>query len=249
MIAYLRSALFWLGFALSAVVIATSLIFLSPLPFRLRQRFSVLWPRFSLWWLRWTCGLRHEVVGAENIPAGAAVYACKHQSAWETVVMETVVPPMVWVLKRELMWIPIFGWGLAALRPIAINRSKGREAVEQMLSQGAERLAHGISVAIFPEGTRVEPGQPSRYRAGAALLAVRAAVPVVPMAHNAGYYWPRRGFVKRPGVIKLVIGAPIQVAGQTAEQITQQVRDWIEATVADIGGPDQSQVAQLKRRG
>lgn len=243
MLGYVRATLFWLGLIPSTVVMSVLLLLLAPFPFLVRQRFSVLWPRFNLWWLKVTCGLRHEVWGRENIPDGAAIYLCKHQSAWETLVMETVVPPMVWVLKRELMWIPLFGWALAVLKPIAVDRRKGRAAVEQLLEQGAERLEQGISVVIFPEGTRVAPGQRGRYRPGGALLAERTGYPVVPMAHNAGYFWPRRGFRKRPGVIRMVIGEPFDPAGMSAAEIMRRVEAWIEATVEQLGGPAHPQGA------
>lgn len=231
-----RAALYWVGLVLSTIVVALLLLLLAPFPFLVRQRFSVLWPRFNLWWLRITCGLRHEVRGRDNIPDGPAIYLCKHQSAWETIAMETVVPPMVWVLKRELMWIPIFGWALAVLKPIALDRSKGRAAVEQLIEQGAARLRDGISVVIFPEGTRVMPGKKGKYRLGGALLAERTGVPVVPMAHNAGNFWPRRGFRKYPGTIQMVIGEPFDSRGMTAAQINAKAEAWIEATVAELGG-------------
>lgn len=233
--AVIRAGLYWVGLIVSTVVMAVLLLLLTPFPFLVRQRFSVLWPRFNLWWLRLTCGLRHEVHGLENVPDGPAIYLCKHQSAWETIAMETMVPPMAWVLKRELMWIPIFGWALAVLRPIALDRSKGRAAVEQLIEQGSERLRDGISIVIFPEGTRVAPGQKGKYRLGGALLAERTGYPVVPMAHNAGYFWPRRGFVKHPGTIQVVIGEPFDPQGMSAAQINRKVESWIEDTVARLG--------------
>lgn len=233
---HVRAGLYWIGLIVSTIVLAVLLLLLAPFPFLVRQRFSVLWPRFNLWWLRLTCGLRHEVRGQEHIPSGPAIYLCKHQSAWETIAMETIVPPMVWVLKRELMWIPIFGWALAVLRPIALDRSKGRAAVEQLVAQGTERLRDGISVVIFPEGTRVAPGTKGKYRLGGALLAERTGYPVVPMAHNAGYFWPRRGFVKHPGTIQVVIGEPFDPTGMSAAQINQRVERWIEETTQQLGG-------------
>ena len=237
MFGYVRAALFWLGLIPSTVIMSLLLLLLAPFPFLVRQRFSVLWPRFNLWWLKVTCGVRHEVWGQENIPDGPAIYLCKHQSAWETLVMETVVPPMAWVLKRELMWIPIFGWSLAVLKPIALDRSKGRAAVEQLVEQGEQRLAEGISVVVFPEGTRVAPGQRGRYRAGGALLAARTGYPVVPMAHNAGRFWPRRGFRKHPGLIRMVIGEAFDPKGMSAPEINRKVEQWIEATVAQLDRP------------
>lgn len=237
--AVIRAALFWVGLILSTAVMAPVLLLTAPFPFLVRQRVSVLWPRFNLWWLRLTCGLRHEVRGRENIPDGPAIYLCKHQSAWETIAMETMVPPMVWVLKRELMWIPIFGWAVAVLRPIALDRSKGRAAVEQLIRQGSDRLRDGISVVIFPEGTRTAPGQQAKYRPGGALLAERTGYPVVPMAHNAGHFWPRRGFVKHPGTIQVVIGEPFDPKGMSAAEINQRVQRWIEQTVQELGGREE----------
>lgn len=237
MFGYARAASFWVGMAVSTTLVALLLLLMIPFPFLVRQRFSRIWPAFNIWWLRVTCGLDYRLEGAENIPQGAAVYLCKHQSAWETVVMEQVLPPMVWVLKRELMWIPVFGWGIATLRPIAINRSRGRQAVEQMLEQGKERLDDGISVVVFPEGTRVAPGQKGKYRIGGALLAEKAGYPVVPIAHNAGYYWPKHGFRKRPGTIRMVIGPAIETEGLSAAQINARAEEWIENKVAELGGP------------
>ena len=238
--AHLRAALYWLGLLASTVVLAFLLLLLAPFPFLVRQRFSVLWPRFNLWWLKMTCGVRHEVEGQEHIPQGAAIYLCKHQSAWETIAMETLVPPMVWVLKRELMWIPIFGWALAVLKPIALDRSKGRAAVEQLVMQGEARLREGISVVIFPEGTRVAAGKKGKYRLGGAILAERSGFPVVPMAHNAGYFWPRRGLRKYPGTVRVVIGEPFDPRGMSAAQINRKVEEWIESTVARLGGREES---------
>jgi len=234
MLGYVRATLFWLGLIPSTIIMSLLLLLLAPFPFLVRQRCSVWWPRFNLWWLKVTCNLRHEVRGRENIPDGAAIYLCKHQSAWETIAMETLVPPMVWVLKRELMWIPLFGWALAVLKPIAVDRGKGREAAEQLLEQGAQRLAEGISIAIFPEGTRVAPGERRRYRPGGALLAARTGYPVVPMAHNAGRFWPRRGFRKYPGVIRVVIGEPFDPAGMSPAEINRRAEEWIERTVTTL---------------
>ena len=232
------SSLYWVGLLISTVVMGVLLVLTAPLPFPARQRFSVLWPRFNMWWLKLTCGLRYQVEGMDNMPAGAAVYLCKHQSAWETIAMETIVPRMVWVLKRELMWVPVFGWALAVLKPIAINRAQNRAALDQLLEQGADRLKQGINVVIFPEGTRVAPGEKTKYHGGGAILAVKAGYPVVPMAHNAGYYWPKRGFVKRPGTIRFVVGPAIQTAGRSASQVSREAEQWIETTVAELGGPD-----------
>jgi len=160
---------------------------------------------------------------------------CKHQSAWETIALQKVFPPQVWVLKRELLWLPFFGWGLAMTSPIAIKRSDGREAMKQLLKQGKNRLEMGFCVVIFPEGTRIPYGQRSKYKIGGALLAASSGAPAVPVAHNAGKLWGRNSFFKRPGVITMSIGVPVQTAGLKADEINQRVEVWIEAEVERLG--------------
>jgi 1-acyl-sn-glycerol-3-phosphate acyltransferase len=164
------------------------------------------------------------------------VILAKHQSAWETIAFQQIFPPQTWVLKRELLWIPLFGWALALLRPIAIDRGAGRVAIEQVIEQGRERLQSGIWVVVFPEGTRVAPGTRRRYGIGGAALAAASGYPVVPVAHNAGSFWPRRGFRKRPGMIRVVIGPVIDSHGKTAEEIRRQAEEWIENTMAGLEG-------------
>jgi 1-acyl-sn-glycerol-3-phosphate acyltransferase len=157
-----------------------------------------------------------------------------HQSMFETLALQKLFYPQTWVLKRELLWVPLFGWGLAMLAPIAIDRKAGRKAVRQVIDQGKARLDAGLWVVIFPEGTRVAPGAKGRYGMGGALLAEHSGYPVVPVAHNAGWYWPRRGFLKYPGTIRMVVGTPITSAGKTAAEINAEAEAWIEATVASI---------------
>lgn len=231
---YLRSALFLLGQVASTLVFAPLSLLTYPLPFEARYRFITQWTRFNLWWLDKTCRVRCRVRGREHIPAANGIIVCKHQSAWETLALTRIFPPQVWVIKRELLWIPFFGWGLAMLEPIAINRKAGRRAVRQLVDQGLRRLKQGRWVVVFPEGTRVAPGQKKRYALGGGILAEQSGYPVVPVAHNAGEFWPRRGFLKRPGTIDLVIGPPIETAGRTAEQIIAAAGDWIETTMEEI---------------
>lgn len=226
-----RSTLFFLGQVLITVVIAPLVILAFALPFRARYRIVYQWTLFNTWWLRVTCGLTHEVSGKENIPAVPAIVLCKHQSAWETINLQHYFWPQVWVLKRELLRLPIFGWALAMLRPIAIDRSAGRDAMSQVLEQGAARLQSGCWVVIFPEGTRVPAGTRRRYKIGGAMLAAKTGVPVVPVAHDAGLYWPRNSFMKYPGVVRLVIGPPIESRGKSAAEINRQAENWIEGTV------------------
>ncbi|MGE0277989.1 MAG: lysophospholipid acyltransferase family protein [Nitrospiraceae bacterium] len=231
---FLRSFLFAVGMLLSTLIIAPLAVLTFPFPFAARYAFITQWARFNLWWLRLSCGLRYVVHGRDNIPAGNAIVFCKHQSAWETLALQSIFPPQVWLLKRELLWVPFFGWGLAMLEPIAIDRRAGRKAVEQLVRQGTERLADGRWVVIFPEGTRVAPGQTGRYGIGGAVLAAASGYPVVPVAHNAGEFWPRRGFIKRPGTITVVVGPMIDPRGKDAETINEEAKEWIERNTREL---------------
>ena len=205
-------------------------------PFHPITRYRLIsgWALMVMWLLRVLCGIRMEVRGAENIPAHPAILLCKHQSAWETIALQKVFPPQVWVLKRELLWLPFFGWGLAMTSPIAIKRSDGKGAMKQLLKQGKERLDMGFCVVIFPEGTRIPYGKKGKYKMGGALLSASTGVPVVPIAHNAGKLWGRNAFMKHPGVITMSIGKPIDPAGLKADEINQRVEAWIEAEVARL---------------
>jgi 1-acyl-sn-glycerol-3-phosphate acyltransferase len=196
-----------------------------------RQRFALTrgWGIVLLWVLKRTCRLDYRVEGSENLPPGSHVALVKHSSSWETFAQILLLPPQAWVLKRELTWIPFIGWGVRLLRAIAIDRGSGHVAVNSVLVQGKQRLAEGLWVVIFPEGTRMAPGQTRKYGISGALLAVEAGVMVVPVAHNAGYYWPRRGFYKKPGTIRVRIGPPIQTAGRDPREINAEAQQWIEA--------------------
>ena len=198
---------------------------LSPL-----ARYAIIcqWARFMIWLLARLCGLRFRVEGREHLPKQPAIVMSKHQSSWETLAFQQIFPPQVWVLKRELLWVPFFGWGLAMTQPIAINRRSGRRAVEQIIDQGRQRLDTGRWVVVFPEGTRVSTGHRRRFGLGGAVLAAGTGYPVVPVAHNAGSFWPRRGFIKKPGTIRVVIGPAIKTHGKTPEQINREASNWIE---------------------
>ena len=219
---------------LSAAVYAPLMLPTVVLPFALRYRLISAWARFQLIVLKHLCRLDYRVEGREHLPGGAAIILSKHQSAWETIVFQEIFPAQTWVLKRELLWIPLFGWALALLRPIAIDRSAGRKAIEQVIEQGRERLQSGIWVVVFPEGTRVAPGTRKRYAMGGAVLAAETGYPVVPVAHNAGSFWLRRGFLKRPGTVRVVIGPVIDLRGQTAEAIIKQAEAWIEKKMVEL---------------
>jgi 1-acyl-sn-glycerol-3-phosphate acyltransferase len=231
-----RSVLYAVGQGLLSVFFSVAAMLALLLPYRLRYALVSRWTHMNLWWLEKTCGLRHMVRGEENIPAQPVIIFCKHESAWETLALQRYFTPQVWVIKRELLWIPFFGWGLATLRPIAIDRSAGRAGLEQILAQGRERLKDGCWVVIFPEGTRVAPGERRRYRQGGALLAETTGVPVLPVAHNAGDFWPRNSFIKYPGTIELRIGPVIETTGRSANEINRLAEDWIESAVNDIRG-------------
>lgn len=231
---YVRSLLFWIMFFVSTLILAPITVMTFPFPFHVRYATATQWARLNLWWLKLTCGLSFRVEGRENIPDQASIIFCKHQSTWETLALQKVFPPQVWVLKRELLRVPFFGWGLAMLEPIAIDRGAGRKAVEQLAEQGVQRLQAGRWVIVFPEGTRTAPGKKRKYRIGGAVLAERAQSLVVPVAHNAGEFWPRHSFIKHPGEIRMVVGPAIHTQGRAAADILAEAEDWIETTVASI---------------
>ena len=231
---WVRSLAFWMVFPLSIAVFAVLLLFTFPFSLRSRWALVQIWVRFTLWWLAVTCRLRYEVHGHEHITPTAGIVFSKHQSTWETIALQQIFPLQVWVAKRELIWLPFFGWGLILMKCIFIKRGTGRAAIKQLVTQGKARLDEGIWIVIFPEGTRVPPGQRGRYRIGGAVLAEKSGYPIVPVAHNAGEYWPRRSFIKRPGIIQVHIGAPIDSEGKSAQQVLEEASTWIEARMADI---------------
>lgn len=228
----LRSALFFAGQILSTFLVAPMILLAKRRPFEQRYRVGLLWVRFNLWTLRTLCGLSYEVQGQEHIPQGNGVILCKHQSAWETLALQVIFPSVVFLLKQELLNIPVWGWAMAALDPIAINRDAKTAALKQVLREGRQRLQAGRWVAIFPEGTRVAPGQKGKYNTSGAMLAHRAGFPVVPVAHNAGEFWRRHAFLKFPGVIQVRIGPPIDGSQFDAAEINRQAEEWIEGQMA-----------------
>jgi 1-acyl-sn-glycerol-3-phosphate acyltransferase len=226
---FLRS----LAFALAQVLITPpyAIVALATFPLAPLTRYGIIsgWSRAIVWLAEVLLGIRYRVVGAENLPTAPSVILAKHQSAWETLAFQAIFPPQVLVLKRELLWIPFFGWGLALTSPIAIDRSRGVTALKRMAELGRQRLAQGFWIAIFPEGTRVKPGERHKYHLGGAWLAVNCGAPVVPVAHNAGMFWGRNAFLKRPGTITVEIGAPIDSRAHTPESLLAAVEEWIEA--------------------
>lgn len=226
---WLRSFLFNLGMWLMVFPFTLLALVLIPFPALFRSRTVAGWARFVMWWLGLTCGLDYRVIGREHIPDRSCVILAKHQSAWETIALQAIFPPQIWVLKRSLLLLPFFGWALWALKSIAIDRSAGREALKQLVSQGKDRLAIGLNVVVFPEGTRVAPGARGKYHIGGAWLASHVGTLVVPVAHNAGEFWRRNSLLKRPGTITVSIGAPIDATGMKADELNRQVEAWIEA--------------------
>lgn len=234
----LRSLLFYLGLITSTIIIVPFCLLIYPLPFNKRYYFVTRWTVFNLWWLKITCNLQHTVDGLENIPKTASIIMCKHQSAWETLAIQLIFPTQVWILKRELLWLPVYGWGLASMQPIAIDRGSAIKSFRQIVKQGCERLAEGLWVVIFPEGTRVAPGQTQKYLPGGAMLAEKSGAMIIPVAHNAGYFWPRNSITKKAGTINMVIGPAIDPKGKTANAITHEVEQWIEGTVSKLPKPE-----------
>ena len=237
-IAALRSTLYFL---LQIIITPPyALVVFATYPLSPLNRYRVIsgWSHIMLFLARFICGVRYCVLGTENIPKKPTIVLSKHQSAWETLAFQKIFPPQVWVLKKELLHIPFFGWGLAMTSPIAINRSQGKAALKQIIRQGRDRLQKGLWIIIFPEGTRIDPGKKGRYGIGGAWLATNTGVSVVPVAHNAGVLWGKNSFIKFPGTITVSIGEPIDPAGMDANELNNKVEEWIELEVTRIGDKD-----------
>ena len=208
-----------------------ALIALLTFPFPPLERYRIIssWSRLMVWAAERICGVRYRVLGSANIPREPCIVMAKHESAWETLAFQVILPPQVWVVKRELLWIPFFGWGLAMLSPIAIDRRQSVRALKQTVEQGRARLAQGFSIVIFPEGTRTVPGTRGTYHPGGAWLATQTGAPVLPIAHDAGDHWPRNSFLKYPGIVTISIGSPLRAESDTkAADLMGRVETWIE---------------------
>ncbi len=226
----LRACLYYSVMMVTLTLFSTFGLLIAPCPHHWRYAVISHWARFNIAALKTLCGVDWRVSGREHIPDGPAIIACKHQSAWETMALQSIFPIQVWVAKRELLWLPLFGWALATLRPIAIERGSGKQALQQIIDQGTQRLKEGVWVVIFPEGTRVGPHQSKRYGIGAGKLAEQSAYPIVPVAHNAGLFWSRNSFIKYPGTIDVVIGPVIDPKGKDAIALTREMQAWIDGT-------------------
>jgi len=205
-----------------------------PLSAIARYKFISLWAKTILFWLKISCNINFKVNGLENIPKKPFMVLSKHQSAWETIAFQKIFPPQVWVLKRELLWIPFFGWGLAMTSPIAINRKAGKQALGQMLKQGVDRINKGFCIIIFPEGTRIKPKEIGKYHIGGAWLAKKSKIDIVPVAHNAGSFWPKNSFIKLPGEITVSIGLAIDTSNISPGEANKAAKDWIESEMLKI---------------
>jgi len=224
----LRSVLFAIALIIVTPPYALIALASAPLPRMTRYRIISGWSRLIVWLARVILGIQWRVEGRENLPSRPAVILAKHQSAWETLAFQHIFPPQVHVLKRELLWIPFFGWGLALMSPIAIDRRRGVAALRSIARRGQKRLEQGFWVVVFPEGTRVAPGESRDYQPGGAWLAAASGAPVVPVAHNAGLYWPRNAFVKRPGTVTIRIGPSIDSTKCDPLTINAMAKEWIE---------------------
>lgn len=229
-----RSLLFYIGLAPLTVLFSLIGLLILPLPRPWRYQVIIRWSMLTIAWLGIACGLRWRVTGKENIPARPGVILSKHQSAWETIALQLIFPRQSQVLKKELLHVPFFGWGLASLNPIAIDRKAGTRALRTVLEKGADRLRDGWWVLLFPEGTRIPAGEKGRYTQTGAALALAAGTVVVPVAHNAGVFWARNALTKYPGTIDVVVGPPIATEGKSAKAVTQEAEAWIEETCARL---------------
>jgi 1-acyl-sn-glycerol-3-phosphate acyltransferase len=242
----LRSLLFAL-FQLVVTPIYAILVLLAfwlpPVP---RFRFITGWCWLNLVAARWICGIRHRVIGAENIPPASSphIVMSKHSSTWETLELNFIFPPLAFVAKKELLSIPFFGWAFALCSPITIDRKAGTDAMQQITEQGRERIAQGFWIVVYPEGTRIRAGTRAHYKTGGTRLAIALDIPVVPVAHNAGYLWPKGVLGKRPGTVTVSIGKPIRPDGTDMQQLMNKVETWIEDEVARLGNPLRESPAQ-----
>lgn len=235
LVLFIRSFIFYVVYYFFTVALSLSFILVFPLlAERGRHVFASTWCGTILAWLRFSCGVRYEIIGRENIPDKPIVVLANHQSAWETILLYKLAYPVSPILKRELLNIPFWGWALRLQNPIAIDRSKPREAGKSLLTQGVDRITNGNSVIVFPEGTRIKAGSAKRFSRGGAKLAIAAGVELIPVAHNAGKCWPPRRFIKYPGDITVVIGDGLATEGRAASELTDEAENWIRQQMSEM---------------
>ncbi|XQE67146.1 lysophospholipid acyltransferase family protein [Pseudomonas sp. P3C3] len=237
----IRTFFFYLLLSSSSFFWCIFCVFIAPfLPFRARYRLVIqTWCRCATWLAKVVAGIHYEVRGLENIPQQPCVILAKHQSTWETFFLSALFEPLSQVVKRELLYVPFFGWAMAMLKPIAIDRSNPKAALKQLAKQGDERIRQGAWVLIFPEGTRIPPGQIGKFSRGGAALAVNAGLPVLPIAHNAGEFWPKQGWAKYPGTVQVVIGPLMHAEGEgprAIAELNERAYAWVAQTQQQISG-------------
>jgi 1-acyl-sn-glycerol-3-phosphate acyltransferase len=231
----IRTVVFNTGYYGSGILFGTISLMLWPLlPYSVRWRFVTQWNRFVMFWLRFICRININVVGARHPELQPYVVMAKHQSTWETLFLQYYFAPISTILKKELLRIPFFGWGLASLRPIAIDRSNPIQALKDVKIKGIDRLQQGINVLIFPEGTRIPLGKMGSYARSGADMAVAAGRHIVPIAHNGAECWPHKHFLKYPGTITVIIGEPISTEGRNRKDLTDEVKTWIEDQIGKM---------------
>ena len=232
---YCRSGLLFVMVLAATIIFGFLMLIAALLPFSLQYKLASFWGAYVMFMVKAICGLSYQTTGLENLSNDQnAIVLCKHQSAWETIFLVAALPPSSILLKKSLLWIPFWGWAMATLKPIAINRSSPKEALSQLLKQGAKRLQEGYWIIMFPEGTRTVPGEQHKFSASGSLLAQRTGYPIIPIAHNAGEFWPRYSFLKYPGVIQVRIGSAIATEGRKSRDINVEAETWIKNAMHEI---------------
>lgn len=246
----LRAGLFYLGYTLATIVWGTLGALLGwLLPYRLRFRLIIgCWTWFCLAWLRVTCGIRYRVHGLENLPDQPCIVLARHESTWETLFLQQLFQPQATLIKRELLFIPFFGWAFRTLRPIAIDRRQQRKALKTLIAEGQARLDDGIWVVLFPEGTRMPPGRAGRFQPGGAALAAASGAPILLVVHNAGSFWPAHAFHKRPGCIDVLISEPLVTEGLSSKQIQALVGSRFDALMERLPALEEAAQATAATR-
>ena len=230
----LRSTLFMLGFFVSTVLYAIPCVLVRVLPYRYCFAFVSSWCAFNVFWVRITCGIDYKISGLENIPDQACVIMSNHQSTWETLAFPRIFPTLTWVIKKELLYVPFFGWGIASVEPIALNRKQIKKAIQQLINDGKRKLALGRYILIFPEGTRIPYGEQRPLKVGGFLLAQKAGAAILPVAHDSGRLWPRRNFLKTAGTVNVRIGKPIPIDSKSAEELREIYANWLQTTQVEL---------------
>jgi len=232
---FLRSALFMVLMVIATIIWSGVCMLAAPLPYNKRYFVTSRWNVFMVWCAKWICGINYQFKGYENFPDAPAIILSKHQSAWETIFLLANLPrPLVFVFKKEILYIPFFGWGIALLRMIPIDRKQGKNAFKSVVAHGKRRLKDGQWIIMFPEGTRIPVGQQGKYKSGGTRLAVETGAVVVPIALNSGECWPKNSFIKKPGTVTVSVGKPISSEGKTPDELMEQVEQWIESEMRVI---------------